>query len=170
MGYRSRPGSPHQCYRPRPAWRPGFAVHRRKRRSARILPIDTNIHVASAFQTLRQRRGDAGNVLHHLLNLPGHTLNVGNIIAVHYNADRALIPVASMSRRLRTGGTHTLAMPAATRFYRAPPPAFAASFGRHCSRELKVDGCFSMVNGAGIGCRLLPDRLCQTRSPPPGRF
>ena len=54
-----------------------------------FLPVDTNIHVAPAFQSLRQRRGDARNVLHHLLNLPGHALNVGNIIAVHLNADRA---------------------------------------------------------------------------------
>lgn len=117
---------------------PGFAVHRRKRRSAPLLPVDTYIHVAPAFQTLRQRRGNAGNVLHHLLNLPGHALNVGNIIAVHLNADRAFDPgcqhvrAVTDRRHLHIGNTRQR-----HGFIKLLHQLLRRHSGRHCSRGLK---------------------------------
>ena len=61
-----------------------------------------------------------------------------------------LIPVASMSRRLRTGGTHTLAMPGSDTVLSSSSTSFCGVIpGRHCSRGLKWMVVSSMVNGAG---------------------
>jgi hypothetical protein len=151
IGKRCSPRPSRRCSRrPRPR-RPRLHVGDVHAVARGGVAVDVDVDVAPAGQPLGQRAGDAGHVLEHALDLAGEPpVDLARSVPATLTPTGLLMPVASMSMRLRIGGTQMLARPGTLHdAVQLLDQLVRRHAGRHSSRGLNWIVVSNISSGAG---------------------